>query len=102
MVTGINCLHVATPQRLPRVQKPRSSPYRCKWIKGINGSFSSINLNFRGLLLDGKIFRSILVSLMRSSVDTSSKRGMEKAEETAGVTEHIIPSHGMCYGHPES
>ena len=28
---------------------------------------------------------------MMSSVDTSSKRGMVKDEETAGVTEHIIP-----------
>ena len=31
------------------------------------------------------------VSLMRSSVGTSSKRGMVKDEEIAGVTEHIIP-----------
>ena len=28
---------------------------------------------------------------MRSSVDTSSKRGTVKDEEIAGVTEHIIP-----------
>ena len=69
MVTSIKCLHEAIPQSLPRVQKPR----------------------FRGFLRNGKIFRSISVSLMMSSVDTSSKRGMVKDEETAGVTEHIIP-----------
>ena len=42
-----------------------------------------------------KIFRFISVSLIRSSVGTSSKRGMPKDEETAGVTEH---SHEMYYG----
>ena len=58
--------------------------------KTLTGSLSLINLSLRGLLLNGKIFRSILVSLVRSSVDTS-KRSMAKDEETAGVTEHIIP-----------
>ena len=52
---------------------------------------SSVNLSVRGFLLDGKTFCSILVSLIRSFVDTSSKRGMVKDKETAGVTEHVIP-----------
>ena len=36
-------------------------------------------------------FFILSVSLMRSSLDTSSKPGMVKDEETAGVTEYIIP-----------
>ena len=59
--------------------------------KALTGSLSSINLILRGVLLDGKIFRSISsASLIRSSVDISSKRSMAKDEETGGVTEHII------------
>ena len=39
-----------------------------------------------------KFSRSISsVSLIRSSVDVSSKRSMAKDEETEGVTVHIIP-----------
>ena len=36
-------------------------------------------------------FFILSVSLMRSSLDTSSKPGMVKDEETAGVTEYIMP-----------
>ena len=59
--------------------------------KALTGFLSSIKLSFRGFPLDCKIFRSISVSLMRSSVDTSSKRGMVKEKETAVVTKDIIP-----------
>ena len=86
MVTSINCFHVATPQRLRQAQKPRSSP-----SKALTGFLSSINLSFRGFLLDGKIFYSISVRLIKSSVGTTSKRSMGKDKETAAVTEHIIP-----------
>ena len=80
MVTSINCLHVATSQRLLRVQNPHSCQCKCKWIKGINWPIQFNKLKFQKFLLDGKTFRSISVSLMRSSVDTSSKRGMAKDE----------------------
>lgn len=58
--------------------------------KALTGPLSLINLSLRGLLLDGKIFRSISVNLTIFSVDTFSKRGIAKDEERAGVKEHII------------
>ena len=92
MVASSNCLHVATLQALSRAQTPSSSPYAILGkSKALAGSLSSIKLSIRGLLHNRKIFRSISVILIRTSVDTSSERGMAKDEETAAVTEHIIP-----------
>ena len=47
LVTSINCLHVATPQRFPRVQKPRSSPCKRKSIKGISWLVKFNKLKFQ-------------------------------------------------------
>lgn len=70
--------------------------------KALSGSLSLINFSLKGVQLDGKFSCSISVGLIRSSVNTSFKNGIAKDEEKAGVTEHIISTQRICYGHLKS
>ena len=71
-------------------QRSRSSPCNLGGSKALTGSLNSTNFSLTGLLLDGKVYCCISVGIIRSSVDISSKHGIAKEDEKAGVTEHII------------